>query len=130
MSVSTAIFSFSGALSRIRFLTQIISMVGAAFVFSIAMGIIRDGGELPVLLSVVIALVVGFSYIILIGMMVRRVRDIFGTPVFENLNSILMLIWAILPGIGFIAWILFCLIPGKVTEPRVAKSFKENSRLK
>lgn len=129
MEISTAILSFSGALSRSQFLVRMLSMIGVAFVFSIAMGIIRDGGELSTSLSVGIALIVGFAYITLIGMAVRRIRDIFGIPIYENLNSILMLIWAALPGIGFIAWILFCLIPGKITEQEIARSFKENSAL-
>lgn len=129
MKISRSIVSFSGALGRSDFAARLIGAFLTAMVLSVLGGMLREPRELSSIENIIIFTVVGFAYITLVGMVVRRIRDIFGTPVFENLKAILLLVWSCLPGIGFIAWILLCVIPGAVTEQQAAERFKRNSSL-
>lgn len=127
MQISRSIISIQGALGRSDFVIRIIGAFVSAVIISILMSEMSESkSENPFLIGI-LCLLIGGTYLTLVSMVIRRVRDVFGTPIFDNLNSILFIIWASIPGIGFIAWILLCLIPGKITEANSAEVFCKNS---
>ncbi len=124
--LNNSLISFSGYIDRKGYLINLIKILvcGVALV-SILVGIAMstDGNSKNDIIWVPISVGVAFmAYLTSLSNAIRRVRDIFGGPISDNVTAIFFVIATFIPYINLIALIYYIFKPGLISEPNLAKN--------